>query len=97
VGITFQTITLAVLLHRRRVVSLAGLNYPEIARSFVAALVSLAALIGLRQLVHTTSRLWELGLLVVATLVWAGLSVAVLKLTGSSLLSHLMSRFAQQA
>jgi putative peptidoglycan lipid II flippase len=97
VGITLQTITLAVLLHRRQMVSLAGLNYREIARSLLAAVIALIALLGLREVVHSTSRVWELAILAMATLVWIGLSAATLRLTGSALLSQLMSRFAKPA
>jgi putative peptidoglycan lipid II flippase len=96
VGILLQTATLAVLLHRRRMVSLAGLEYAEMGRALLAGVLSLAALAGLRHLVHTTSRLWELGLLAVALLVWVGVSAVVLRLSGSSLPGQLMGRFASR-
>jgi len=94
VGILLQTATIAVLLHRRKMVSFAGLEYGELGRSLLASLVSFGALVGLAHFVHTTSRLWELLLLVVATLVWVGVSTAVLKMTGSSLPNQMLSRFA---
>lgn len=97
VGILLQTGVLAVLLHRRGMVSLGGLNYAEIGRALLAALISLAALLGLEHFVHTTSRLWELGVLAVATVVWVGVSIAVLKLSGSSLPGQLMARFGGRA
>lgn len=94
VGILLQTTVLAVLLHWRRMVSLAGLNYGEIARSMLAGLVSLVVLLGIRHSVHTTSRLWELGLLVAATVVWIVVSLGVLRVSGSKLPGQLQARFA---
>ncbi|HVZ83687.1 MAG TPA: murein biosynthesis integral membrane protein MurJ [Terracidiphilus sp.] len=43
IGITLQTLLIAFLLHQRRMVSLAGLDYAELARCLGAALVSGAA------------------------------------------------------
>jgi len=40
IGIAFQTLTLAVLLHRRRMVSLASLDYRELGRCVLAGLAS---------------------------------------------------------
>ena len=37
IGIVIQTLTLAVLLHRRRMVSIAGVDYPELLRALVAS------------------------------------------------------------
>ena len=48
VGILIQTVTLAVLLHRRRMVSLRGLEYPELLRSVIAGGVVYAALVALQ-------------------------------------------------
>jgi putative peptidoglycan lipid II flippase len=94
VGILVQTLTLAVLLHRRGMVPFRGLEYAELLRSLLAAGVGYAALVGLRHVMpQSTSRLYELGLLVVATVVWVGVSALVLKLTGSALPNQLLSRF----
>lgn len=97
IGILLQTLVLAVLLHRRRLVPLSGLEYGEFGRALLASAVSLAALLGLRHGFHTTSRLWELGLLALATLVWVGVSWVVLRLSGSSLPDQLWSRLARRA
>lgn len=97
VGILIQTLTLAVLLDRRRMVSLGGLEYPELARSVVASGAAYAALVALRHFAPTTSRLRELGLLLIATVVWTAISAAILKLTGSSLPDQLLSRFARNS
>ncbi|MGC2636813.1 MAG: lipid II flippase MurJ [Acidobacteriaceae bacterium] len=95
VGIFIQTATLAVLLHRRRMVSLAGLDYGEIARALLAASVSFAVLAGMAHLVHTGNQIWELALLVVACVTWLAVSTIVLRLSGSSLPNELLSRFAK--
>jgi putative peptidoglycan lipid II flippase len=97
IGILIQTLTLAILLDRRRMVSLGGLEYPELARSILAAAAAWAALVALRHLAPTTSRLWELVLLAVATGIWVAISAAILKLTGSALPNQLLSRFAKQS
>ena len=96
IGILLQTAVLAVLLHQKRMVSLAGLDYAEIGRGLLAGLVSLAALLGLRHFVHTTSRLLELALLAGALAVWVGVSAVVLRVSGSSLPGELRARFASR-
>lgn len=93
VGILIQTLTLAVLLHRRRMVSLRGLEYPELLRSVLAAGVVYVALAALVHFAHTTSRLRELGLLLIATVLWFGISALILKVTGSALPEQLLGRF----
>jgi putative peptidoglycan lipid II flippase len=96
IGILIQTITLAVLLHKRRMVALGGLEYVELMRSLFAAAVGYAVLLALRHFMpRSTSRLYELGLLVLATGVWIGVSALVLKLTGSSLPGQLISRLSR--
>jgi len=96
IGILMQTLTLAVLLHRRRTVLLSGIDYRELLRSLVAAGVSYAALVLLRHYAsNSSSRLYELGLLTIAGLVWIGISAIILQLTGSTLTSQLMARFSK--
>lgn len=97
IGILIQTLTLAILLNRRRMVPLSNLEYPELLRSLLAAVVSYAALVGLRHLFPTTSRLHELALLIVAAIVWLAISAAVLRLTGSKLPDQLMGRFSKSS
>ena len=53
IGILLQTATLAVLLHRRGMVSLRGLEFSELARSLFAALVSAAVLLSLAHFVSS--------------------------------------------
>jgi putative peptidoglycan lipid II flippase len=96
VGILIQTVALAVLLHRRGMVSFRGLEYVELLRSVVAAGVGYAALVALRHFaLHSTSRLYELAFLVLAACVWVGVSALVLNVIGSKLPDQLVSRFSK--
>ncbi len=94
IGILIQTITLAILLDHRQMVPLRRLEYPELLRSLLAALVCFAALAALRRIFPTTSRLHELVLLVAASVIFTGVAAAVLKLTGSALPDQLLARFS---
>lgn len=96
IGILIQTLTLAVLLHWRRMVSLGGLEYGELLRSVAAAGVVCAALAAMRHFAPTTSRIRELELLLAGAVIWVGISGAVLKLTGSALPDQLLSRFGMR-
>jgi putative peptidoglycan lipid II flippase len=93
IGIFLHTTTLAYLLHRKRLVPFTGFDFSEIGRSLITAPIVLAILFGIVRVTHTSSRLWELVLLVVATLIWLGVSAVVLRLTGSSMPDELMARF----
>ncbi|GGH03759.1 murein biosynthesis integral membrane protein MurJ [Silvibacterium dinghuense] len=96
IGILIQTLTLAVLLHRRGMVPAGGLNYAELLRSLVAAAAGYAALVALRHYVYSNSRLIELGVLALATVLWVLVSGAVLKLIGSKLPDQLIARFLKR-
>lgn len=91
-GILLQTLALAVLLHKRRMVSIAELEYGEMGRALLAACAGLLALVGLRWAIPMTTRLDELGLLIVATGVWLGVSFGVLRWTGSALPDQLLRK-----
>jgi putative peptidoglycan lipid II flippase len=97
IGILIQTMVLAVLLNRRGMVPLAGLEYRELARSLVASAISFVALIALRHVFTSTSRLHELFLLIGATAVWGVVAGGVLKLTGSALPDQVLARFLKRA
>jgi putative peptidoglycan lipid II flippase len=92
-AIFIHTATLAVLLHRRRLVSLAGLDRPELARAALAAIVSLA---GTTLLLHflPNAQTYRDDILALALggLLWATLAAAILHLTGSRLLQQFRSR-----
>jgi putative peptidoglycan lipid II flippase len=92
-GIVIQTITLAVLLHKRRLVSLAGLELPELARSLAAAIIGFAGAYATARLLPVKhSHTGDLIVIAAATFVWGMLTIITLQLTGSSLLRQLRSR-----
>jgi putative peptidoglycan lipid II flippase len=97
IGITMQTLTIAVLLHRRRMVSLASLDYAEMGRCLLAALAggaaagllvwgagSVSSLLPMAHLLLRT-RWMDLGMVVAGSALWLAMARWVLEKTGSSL------------
>jgi putative peptidoglycan lipid II flippase len=97
IGITLQTVTIAVLLHRWHMVSLASLDYAEMGRCLLAALASGA---GVWMAVWAVARLlvslhgapvphqarWvDLAVLVAGSAVWLAIAKLVLEKSGSAL------------
>jgi putative peptidoglycan lipid II flippase len=99
-GIALQTISLAVLLHRRRMVSLASLDYTEIGRCLLAAEVSGAAvwvvfwwLGGMAHRALPGHVQWiDLAVLLAGTALWVVIVKWVLEKTGSELPRVAMKR-----
>ena len=103
-GIAVQTVTIAVLLHWRRMVSLVSLDYAEMGRCLAAGLASCTcvwlAAAGMTRLLsglggsHLNARLrWEdLALLVVGAALWLVVAKWVLEKTGSALPRVMMRR-----
>jgi len=93
IGIVLQTLTLAFLLHRKKLVRLSGLEIGEILRSLLAALVALGGAWAVVRYVHLPhSHTSDFVIIAAGSLVWALLSAAVLHMTGSKLLGQLRSR-----
>ncbi len=85
-GMLLHTGALATLLHRKRMVSLAELEWPELGRALLAAVVSGAVLVGVTRLLPERRTLFVNLLAAMAeTLVWVTLVFAVLRWTGSRL------------
>ena len=108
IGIALQTVIIAVLLHQRRMVSLAGLDYSELGRCLLAALAggvgvsgtlwavgrALGWLVGYLELTHLRGQVrWtDLIVLLAGTLVWLIIAKWVLEKTGSALPRVMMKR-----
>jgi putative peptidoglycan lipid II flippase len=104
IGIALQTVTIALLLHQRHMVSLASLDYSELGRCLLAAIASgagvwiavwiidgfFARLPGVPLLRHT--RLTDFAVLLAGTAVWLAVTKAVLERSGSALPRVAMKR-----
>jgi putative peptidoglycan lipid II flippase len=95
-GIAIQTLTLAVMLDRTKMVSLSGLDYRELARSAFAAVGGFAAIFLLRRIMPISGRWNEILLLTAATLLWGAVVWVVLHITGSRLPRELWARFQRK-
>lgn len=94
-GIFLHTAALAILLHRARLVSLASLDYPELARALAAAVVAyVGTILTLRILPQANGRLADLLTLAAATLAWTACTLFALFVTRSRLLHQLRTRRA---
>ncbi|MDE1176414.1 MAG: lipid II flippase MurJ [Edaphobacter sp.] len=94
IGIVLQTLTLAVLIQRKRLVSFAGLEIGEVAKALAAALVSWAgAAAVVRYVPHPHTHTADFLIIAAASLAWCVLAVAILLLTRSSFIRQLQSRF----
>ena len=104
IGIALQTLSIAVLLHKRHMVSLASLDYAELGRCLAAAVAAgAAAWLVVRGvgalLVHAhaghgahASRWADLAMAVAGTAAWLALIKIVLEKTGSALPRVIMKR-----
>jgi putative peptidoglycan lipid II flippase len=91
-AILAHTVTLAILAHRRRLISLRGLDLPEISRSIVASLTSLGAVLLVLRILphHHQNYLTDAITLIIGGLAWLGVCVLTLRLTGSKLPQQLL-------
>jgi putative peptidoglycan lipid II flippase len=92
IAILLQTAALALLLHRRRMVRLSGLERAELGRALFATVASLVALYGLRYLLPSTSRIADVIVLAAGTAVWLIVAGGSLYLTGSTIPRQLRAR-----
>jgi putative peptidoglycan lipid II flippase len=93
VGMVLSVVTLAVLLNRNRLVNLSGLEFGELARSVLAALVSLAGTSwSISKLHMRRGHPGDFVAIAVGTVVWGTLCAGVLLGTGSKLPRLLLRR-----
>jgi putative peptidoglycan lipid II flippase len=104
IGIAMQTLTIAVLLHRRQMVSLVTLDFREMGRCVLAAVAcgittwgaflwmggNIASALGIHLSAH--SRWTELAILLAGTGLWVAVAIWVLKKAGSELPRAMMKR-----
>lgn len=89
-GILAHTVALAVLLHRYRLVSLASLDFAELGRALLAAVVSYAATYGLLRVVPFPSgHAGDALAVALGTACWGASAAAALALSGSKLPAQL--------
>src|SRR6202046_4353100 len=95
IGIVIQTLTLAILLHRRKLVRLSGLEGKELATALFAGVISFAgAAMVVPLLPAHHSHLGDVATIAATSIVWAALAAITLHLTGSKLLHQAASRRA---
>ncbi len=104
VGIALQTLTVAALLHRRHMVSLASLDYAELGRCLLAAItggaVAWIAIWGAGSVLSHTSgqvllrhaRVYDICILAIGIAIWFGITKEILERTGSALPKVAMAR-----
>jgi len=95
IGILIQTTALAILLHRKRLASLLHLEYPELARSLLAAIIAYIAAIGLvRTLPPATTHTGDILTIAAGTAAWAIAALIILVVARSKLPAQLLRRKA---
>jgi putative peptidoglycan lipid II flippase len=96
IGIVLQTVALAVLLHQRRMVSLADIDYRELGRCIVAGTIGgaavWAAILGVNRVLATHPRSVDLCLLVLGSLLWTAVAGFLLDRMGSALPKAMIKR-----
>jgi putative peptidoglycan lipid II flippase len=93
IGILIQTASLALLLHRKRLVSLAHLEFGELARALVAALIAYAATAAAAHLLPPVStHPKDLLTIALASIAWIAAAALTLYATGSKLPAQILRR-----
>jgi putative peptidoglycan lipid II flippase len=93
IGIFVQTAALAILLHRKRLVSLAHLEFAELARALVAALLAYAATAAAAHFLPPVSTHHkDMLTIAAASVAWAAAAGLTLLATGSTLPAQIFRR-----
>ena len=93
IGILVQTAALAILLHRKRLVSLAHLEFGELGRALLAALVAFAATAAAAHLLPPVStHAKDLETIAAASIAWLAAAALTLFATGSKLPAQILRR-----
>ena len=95
-GILLHTAALAVLLQRNRLTPISGLEFGELGRALLASIIGWGAITaGLRAQPALHSHIQNLSAIAGASVVWLGIVLVVLKVTGSRLPGQILGRFAR--
>ena len=93
IGMAISVVTLAILLHRYRLVHIQGLEYAELGKALLASLLSYAGVAAcLRALNLSRGHRADFIAIATGTIVWAAISGATLLATGSRLPAQLLRR-----
>jgi putative peptidoglycan lipid II flippase len=93
IGIVAQTAALAMLLHRKRLVSLAHLEFSELGRALLAALIAYSATATAAHFLPPVSTYRrDILTIAAASIVWATTAAATLLATGSQLPKQILRR-----
>jgi putative peptidoglycan lipid II flippase len=93
IGITVQTATLAILLHRKRLVLFPDLEFPELGRALIAAVIAFIAAYGLAHTLRpTTTHLGDIVTITLSSLAWLLTAFVILTITGSKLPAQILRR-----
>ena len=93
IGIFVQTASLAILLHRKRLVSFAHLEYAELARALFAAAIAYAATaVAAHFLPPVSTHPRDVLTIAAASLAWAAAAALTLLATGSQLPRQILRR-----
>ncbi len=96
IGMAISVVTLAILLHRYRLVHIQGLEYGELGKALVASILSYAGVAAcLRTLNLSRGHRADFIAITVGTIVWAAVGGGVLVATRSKLPAQLLRRKAQ--
>ena len=99
-GIMAHTLALALLLHQHRLVSIASLEWGEMGKALLAAVVAyvpISLLIKTSYVAHLKGHVTDLAVIGAGSVIWCALCYGVLTLSGSSLPNQILRRKAKVA
>jgi hypothetical protein len=97
-GIFVQTMAMAVLLHRCRLARLSGIEWKELTRTLLTAVLALIGLRGMMHLLpHHTGMMADAISLTLGTLIWVAISAGLLTAMGSQLPQIVLGRLRKRA
>jgi putative peptidoglycan lipid II flippase len=93
IGMAISVVTLAVLLHRHRLVHIQGLEYGELGRALLASVLAYGGVVWVVRVMRLQrGHQGDVIAIAAGTLVWAAVCAGVLIVTGSRLPAQLMRR-----